>query len=57
MNPVINKFLVALGAAIATLAVVVPNGLTTQEIITVVISFLGALGVYTVPNATPSARP
>lgn len=52
MNPVINKFLVALATALATVAVVAPDGFTTQEIILVVLSFLGALGVYAVPNAT-----
>lgn len=54
MNPVINKFLVAIATVIAELVVVVQDGLTTQEWLLLALSFLGALGVYAVPNA---ARP
>lgn len=49
MNITINKFLVALAAAIATLAVVIQDGLTAPEILVLVFEFGGALGVYAVP--------
>lgn len=52
MSPVINKFLVALASVLAVLAVVADNGLTTQEIITLALTGLGAVGVYAIPNAS-----
>ena len=51
MNPAINKFLVAIATVVAELAIVIDAGLTQQEILILVLSFLGALGVYAVPNA------
>lgn len=45
-----RKFLVALAAAVAVLGTVIPNGITSQEWISVILAFLGALGVYLVPN-------
>lgn len=52
MNPVINKFLVALATVVATLAVVINDGLTDQEWIILALDALGALGVYAIPNAS-----
>ena len=51
MNPVINKFAVAIVTVIAELAVVINGGLNEQEIILLILSFAGALGVYAIPNA------
>ncbi len=51
MNPVINKLLIALATFVAELAVVIDAGLTQQEGLILVLAFLGALGVYAVPNA------
>lgn len=51
MNPVINKFMVAVATVLATLAVVIDGGVTQQEWILLGIDFLGALGVYAIPNA------
>lgn len=45
-----RKFIVALAAALAVLGSVVGDGLTTEETITVVLAFLGSLGVYAAPN-------
>lgn len=55
MNPVINKFLVALASCLSVVAVVAGDGFTTQEIILVILTGLGAIGVYAIPNA--SVRP
>ncbi len=49
---IVNKFLVALATAIATLAIVVQDGVTTQEWLIIALNTLGAIGVYAVPNAT-----
>lgn len=54
MSPIINKFLVAIATVIATLATVIDDGLTDQEIIMLIIVGLGALGVYAIPNASRS---
>lgn len=57
-NPkAIRKFLVALTAALGTIITVWTTGqpadvITGPEWIMVVLSFLGALGVYAVPNET-----
>lgn len=48
-----RKFLVALIAALGVLLVVLDNGVTASEWVQVAIAFLGALGVYAVPNAGP----
>ena len=50
-----NKLWVALGAALAQVAVVLndtvsPNVITTSEWVTVAIAFVGALGVYAIAN-------
>lgn len=47
-----SKFIVALIASLGVLAVALENGLTTDEVVSVAISFLGALGVYQVRNTT-----
>lgn len=52
MSPTINKFLVALASCLSVVAVVAADGFTTQEIILVVLTGLGALGVYAIPNAS-----
>lgn len=52
MNPVINKFLVALASCLAVVATVSGDGFSTQEIILVVLTGLGAIGVYAIPNAS-----
>ena len=51
----VRKLLVALATALSILSVLLADGLTGQEWIAVALSFLGALGVYAVPNrpATP----
>lgn len=51
MDPIINKFLVAVvtcGAAIATL---LSDGVTTEEWITIGILFANSIGVYAIPNS------
>lgn len=46
-----RKFLIALAAALAILATaVVDNAVSWSEWIAVILAFLGALGVYVVPN-------
>jgi uncharacterized membrane protein len=46
-----RKFLIALLAALAVLATsLTDNVLTTSEWIQVAIAFIGALGVYSIPN-------
>ncbi len=45
-----KKFCVALVAALGVLATCLVEGMTTTEWITVLIAFLGALGVYQVKN-------
>lgn len=45
-----RKFLVALAAALAILAVAMTDGLTPTEWVNVALAFLGALGVYATPN-------
>lgn len=52
MTPTINKFLVALASCLSVVAVVAPDGFTTQEIILVILTGLGAIGVYAIPNAS-----
>ena len=56
MNPIINKFLIALASCLSVVAVVSGDGFTTQEIILIVLTFLGALGVYAIPNASQPGR-
>ena len=46
----VQKFIVALVAAIGVLITLLPDGLTVEEMFTVGISFAGALGVYAVTN-------
>lgn len=55
----IRKFFVALGAAVAQLIVVWTTGepesvITGPEWLIVFLAFLGAMGVYTVPNSSVS---
>lgn len=52
MTPAINKFLVAIASCLAVVAVVATDGFTTQEIILVILTGLGAIGVYAIPNAS-----
>lgn len=56
MNPVINKFLVALATFLGELAIVLnmtPEiDVTASEWLLLSVGFLGALGVYAIPNAT-----
>lgn len=52
MNPVINKFLVALASCLSVVATVSGDGFTTQEIVLIALTGLGALGVYAIPNAS-----
>ena len=57
MNPVINKFLVACITTIGVATTLLVDGLTTQEIIALIIVFAGAMGIYGIPNATRNPRP
>ena len=51
-----RKLIVALGAAVGVLVAVSADGtVDTSDAIEAVVAFLGALGVYTVPN-TPLER-
>jgi hypothetical protein len=52
MTPAINKFLVAVASCLAVVATVSGDGFTTQEIILVILTGLGAIGVYAIPNAS-----
>lgn len=52
MSPAINKFLVAVASCLSVVAVVAADGFTTQEIILVILTGLGAIGVYAIPNAS-----
>ena len=45
-----SKFLAALATALTVTLTVLPDGVTTAEWITISLAFLGALGVYAVPN-------
>lgn len=57
MNPVINKFLIALVTVLGVLIVVMPDGISAAEWVQLAIVFFGALGVYAVPNAaSPTPR-
>lgn len=59
MNPTINKFLVAIVTAIVTLQIQLGDtelsNLSAPQILTVVVAFLGALGVYAIPNTKPTS--
>lgn len=55
MNPVINKFLVALVTVLGAAAVLVNDGVTVQEGIAMAIMALNAIGVYGIANAEPNA--
>lgn len=51
-----RKAFVALATALLTLSIVLPGGITGQESILIALDFMGALGVYAIPNASsPSA--
>lgn len=52
MNPVINKFLVALVTVLGAAGVLVSDGVSTEEVIALVILFFNALGVYQIPNTS-----
>ena len=47
-----SKALVAVATALLTLGIVLPEGITGQESILIALDFLGALGVYAIPNAS-----
>lgn len=53
MNPVINKFLIALVTVLGAAGVLVSDGITVQEVIAMVILAANAMGVYGIPNAEP----
>jgi hypothetical protein len=53
MNPYINKFLVALVTVLGAAGVLISDGVTTEEIIAMVILFANAIGVYAIPNSPP----
>lgn len=53
MNPYINKFLVALVTVLGAMALIVQNGITTEEWLTLAVLGLNAIGVYAIPNAPP----
>lgn len=53
MNPYINKFLVAVVTVLGAAGVLVSDGVTTEEIITMVILGFNAIGVYAIPNSPP----
>jgi hypothetical protein len=55
VNPTINKFLVAIASCLSVVAVVAPDGFTVQEVVLIILTGLGAIGVYAIPNA--SAKP
>lgn len=52
MNPVINKFLVAVVTVLGAVGVLVSDGVTAEEVIAMVILFFNAFGVYQIPNAS-----
>ena len=52
MNPAINKFLVAVASCLAVVATVAGDGFTTEELILIALTGLGAIGVYAIPNAS-----
>ena len=51
MNPYINKFLVAMVTVLGAAGVLISDGVTTEDIIAMVILFANAMGVYAIPNA------
>lgn len=59
MSPVINKFLVAIVTFLGELAIILnmtPEvDITTTEWLLLAVGFIGALGVYAVPNSTRSS--
>ncbi len=51
----IRKFIVAVGAACAVAATALEDGdVTTPEGIVIALAFLGAAGVYRIPNEPPA---
>jgi hypothetical protein len=54
MNPVINKFLIAVVTVLGAVGVLLSDGLSTPDIIAMVILFANAMGVYAIPNQTPA---
>lgn len=48
-----RKFAVAAATALAVLATALPDGVDSAEWVAVAIAFLGAVGVYAVPNVDP----
>ena len=44
------KFLTALASALSVAASVAADGITSPDAITIALAFLGALGVYAIPN-------
>ena len=51
-NPVVNKFLVALITVLGASSALISDGVSTEDIIAMVILGANALGVYAVPNMT-----
>jgi hypothetical protein len=46
------KFWMALSAAVGVMGTLMPDGLNGSDWVTVALAFLGAAGVYAVPNDT-----
>ncbi len=53
MNPYINKFLVALVTVLGAAGLIVQDGVSTTEWLTMAILALNAFGVYAIPNTAP----
>jgi len=47
-----SKFYTALASALSVAASVAADGLNSSDAITITLAFLGALGVYAIPNRT-----
>lgn len=53
MNPYINKFLVACVTVMGAMVLIVQDGITTEEWLTMGVLALNAIGVYAIPNSPP----
>jgi len=53
LNPYINKFLIALVTVLGAMAIIINDGITADEWLTMAVLGLNAIGVYAVPNAPP----
>lgn len=47
-----SKFWMALSSAVAVAGSLIPDGLNGSDWITIILAFLGAAGVYAVPNGS-----